>query len=135
MNTITAKVTEAKAYTFGLVVVKVWVNKDDLAKLGVECDGTGAIVQIKMQKFEYKAWRESGVNFPNAFGTFQFGCESISRMHLDADPANGRNDDRDWLEVNGFDPSCGKGLAAPLPDFDDLLDERKETKPAAPKGF
>ena len=133
--TFTAKVSEAKAYEAGLVILKVYLTKEQLAQANCDISEAGKLVQIKLQRYEYEAWREDADTFPKVFGTFQFTCDAVVKQHLDADPTIGRNEDRDWLEVAGFMPAGMSTGRALLPEFDKLVVRKRENHAEAPKGL
>lgn len=131
----TAKVSEAKAYESGLAVLKVFLSSTQLKEAGVDVGSAqGKLVHIKLQRYEYEAWREDQETFPKVFGTFQFTADAIEHRHLEADLTVGRNEPMDWYEVIGFMPtgqSTGKSL---LPEFDKIIVKSRKTV-EAPKGF
>jgi len=133
--TFTAKITEAKAFEAGLVVLKVYLSKDQLASVGCDTEKAGSLVQIKLQRYEYEAWREDQETFPKVFGTFQFTCDAIEHRHLNADMTVGRMEDLDWLEVVGFMPDGHSTGRALLPEFDKLVVKRPAKQDSKPKGF
>lgn len=133
--TFTAKVSEAKAYESGLVVLKVFLSSTQLKEAGVDVgNAPGKLVQIKLQRYEYESWRDDQETFPKVFGTFQFTTDAIEHRHLAADLTVGRNEDLDWYEAIGFIPtgkSTGKAL---LPEFDKIIVKSRKAV-EAPKGF
>jgi len=136
MNKFTAKVGQIKAYTTGMLAMKVVMKSEDVASLGIQVDNKDShkLVQIKLQKYEWEAWREDKATFPKVFGQITFTLDAIEPKHLDADPTVGRNEDMDWLEGVGFCPAGESTGSALLPEFDKLV-VKKDERPSAPKGF
>ena len=131
-KTITARPAGVRAYAAGVVRLKLYLQAEDLRKLGVETD-KGGIVTTVLQAFEWDAWREDTGSFPKVFGTVSFTADGVVRQHLDADDQH--KESRDWLELTGFCPvgeSTGRGI---YPDFATLLKQQGSTKAESVKGF
>lgn len=130
-KTITARPAGVRAYSAGIVRLKLFLQADDLRMLGVETE-KGGLVTAVLQAFEWDAWREDPTSFPKVFGTVSFEADGAKHMHLDADADH--EEARDWYELVGFCPageSTGRGL---YPDFETLL-KSSGKKQESVKGF
>lgn len=130
-KTITARPAGVRAYSAGIIRLKLFLKADDLRMLGVETE-KGGLVTAVLQSFEWDAWREDAMTFPKVFGTIQFTADGVEHRHLDADADH---KSRDWYELAGFCPageSTGRGL---YPDFETLIKQNSAKKTEAVKGF
>lgn len=129
-KTITARPAGVRAYSAGIVRLKLFLQADDLRMLGVETE-KGGLVTAVLQSFEWDAWREDATTFPKVFGSIQFTADGVERRHIDADADH---EARDWFELAGFCPagkSTGLGL---FPDFATLVAQSSGKKESV-KGF
>ena len=130
-KTITARPAGVRAYSAGIVRLKLFLQADDLRMLGVETE-KGGLVTVILQSFEWDAWREDTATFPKVFGTVSFTADGVEHQHLDADADH---EARDWYELTGFCPageSTGRGL---YPDFATLVAQSSVKKAESVKGF
>ena len=130
-KTITARPAGVRAYSAGIVRLKLFLKADDLKALGVETKD-GGLTTVVLQAFEWDAWREDAETFPKVFGTIQFTADGIEHKSLAADA---EHEAREWYELTGFCPageSTGRGL---YPDFETLLKQNSAKKTESVKGF
>ena len=131
-KTITARPAGVRAYSAGVVRLKLFLKADDLRMFGVETK-EGGLVTVVLQAFEWDAWREDTGSFPKVFGTVTFEADGVKHRHLDAD--SDHEEARDWYELTGFCPageSTGRGL---YPDFATLVAQSSVKKTESVKGF
>ena len=131
-KTITARPAGVRAYSAGIVRLKLFLQADDLRMLGVETE-KGGLVTAVLQAFEWDAWREDATSFPKVFGTISFTADGIKHRRLDADADH--EEAREWYELEGFCPSgesTGRGL---YPDFATLVAQSSVKKTESVKGF
>lgn len=130
-KTITARPAGVRAYSVGVIRLKLFLQADDMRMLGVET-GKGGLVTVVLQAFEWDAWREDTTSFPKVFGSIQFTADGVEYRSLAADA---EHEAREWYELTGFCPageSTGRGL---YPDFETLLKQSASKKTESVKGF